>query len=498
MIPVEWKKIVLGEYLEVIRGASPRPKGDPRYFGGSIPWITIKDVNAEKGKYLTKTAEGVTQAGAEKSRLIPVGGLILSNSASVCIPKILKKQGCIHDGFVTFPDLENNFSVDYFYHLFNWMRPEVIQDNKQGVTQVNLNLDIVKAFKIPIPPYEEQKEISFKLDKLLQQVEIIQKSLDNASTILKHFRQSVLTAGLCGKLTEEWREVSHIDVVEFLSELKIKRENLLNKKIAKDFEQIENEIGTDFPDSWSVMPLGKISTYITSGSRGWSKFYSKNNKGAYFVRSAEINNNILRLDEAIHVTLPKKVEGKRSLIEKGDLLITITGANVGKCAVVTETIPEAYVSQSVSLIKALDSRISKYLHLWLLSESSGGKQIIDMAYGMGRPVLSLPQIYSVKVPLPPIEEQNVIIKRIEKLFSFADQIEKRIIDTQKRVNNLTQSILAKAFRGELTAEWREQNPDLISGENSAEALLEKIKAERVAKQISKSKKKKKTNKKTAA
>ena len=492
MIPVEWKKIVLGEYLEVIRGASPRPKGDPRYFGGSIPWISIKDVNAEKGKYLTKTAEGVTQAGAEKSRLIPVGGLILSNSASVCIPKILKKQGCIHDGFVTFPNLENKFSVDYFYHLFNWMRPAVIQDNKQGVTQVNLNLDIVKAFEIPIPSFDEQKEISFKLDKLLKQVEIIQKRLDAASTILKHFRQSILTAGVCGKLTEEWREVSNIDVVELLSELKIKREELLNKKIAKDFELIENELETDFPDSWSVVPLGEISTYITSGSRGWSKFYSKNTEGAYFVRSAEINANILRLDEAIHVTLPEKVEGKRSLIEKGDILITITGANVGKCAVVEEEVSEAYVSQSVSLIKALDTRISKYLHLWLLSRSGGGKQIEEMAYGMGRPVLSLPQIYSVNVPLPPVEEQNEIIKRVEELFSFANQIEKRVKDAQLRVNHLTQSILAKAFRGELTTEWREQNMDLISGENSAEALLAKIKSEQEAAIPTKKAKRKKT------
>ncbi|MBN1007518.1 hypothetical protein [Amphritea pacifica] len=54
----------------------------------------------------------------------------------------------------------------------------------------------------------------------------------------------------------------------------------------------------------------------------------------------------------------------------------------------------------------------------------------------------------------------------------------RVKDAQSRVNNLTQSILAKAFRGELTADWRAQNPDLISGDSSAEALLEKIKSER--------------------
>ena len=80
--------------------------------------------------------------------------------------------------------------------------------------------------------------------------------------------------------------------------------------------------------------------------------------------------------------------------------------------------------------------------------------------------------------LPSLEEQTEIVNRVEQLFTYADQIEQRVKDAQARVNHLTQAILAKAFRGELTADWREQNPDLISGENSAEALLAKIKAER--------------------
>ena len=79
---------------------------------------------------------------------------------------------------------------------------------------------------------------------------------------------------------------------------------------------------------------------------------------------------------------------------------------------------------------------------------------------------------------PSLQEQTEIVARVEQLFALADQIEQRVKDAQSRVNHLTQAILAKAFRGELTADWRAQNPDLISGENSAEALLARIKAER--------------------
>ena len=87
---------------------------------------------------------------------------------------------------------------------------------------------------------------------------------------------------------------------------------------------------------------------------------------------------------------------------------------------------------------------------------------------------------SYPVLLPPIHEQAEIVRRVEQLFAYADTIEKQVNNALARVNNLTQSILAKAFRGELTAQWRAENPELISGENSAAALLEKIKAERAA------------------
>ncbi|CUS41756.1 Type I restriction-modification system, specificity subunit S [hydrothermal vent metagenome] len=85
-----------------------------------------------------------------------------------------------------------------------------------------------------------------------------------------------------------------------------------------------------------------------------------------------------------------------------------------------------------------------------------------------------------KFRIPPLGQQTEIVRRVEELFAFADSIEQKTNAALERVNNLTQSILAKAFRGELTADWRAANPDLISGENSAEALLIKIKTEREA------------------
>ena len=89
-------------------------------------------------------------------------------------------------------------------------------------------------------------------------------------------------------------------------------------------------------------------------------------------------------------------------------------------------------------------------------------------------------IRSYPIPVPFLEEQTEIVRRVEELFAYACTIEQKAAAALERVNNLTQSILAKAFRGELTAGWRAANPELISGDNSAEALLANIQAEREA------------------
>src|SRR5262249_34368912 len=151
-LPSKWQWSKLGDVLSVVRGASPRPKGDPCYFGGTIPWIMIADVTKAQGKFLNGTRETVTEAGAEKIRHLPEGALIVSNSGTICVPKILGVSGCIHDGFVTFPDLPAEIDRDYLYHFFNRIRPEVVKKFRQGMTQVNLNTDIIRDFDLPIPP----------------------------------------------------------------------------------------------------------------------------------------------------------------------------------------------------------------------------------------------------------------------------------------------------------------------------------------------------------
>ena len=160
----------IAEVARVIRGASPRPKGDPRYFGGPVPWIKISDIT-EHGKYLTATEEGVTEAGKKKSVFLRKGTLIISNSATVGLPCFLKVDGCIHDGFLALLEIDSSVDPQFIYYFFDNIRPR-LQELAPSGTQRNLNTGIMKQIPIPIPPLKDQKRFA----KLVEHFEVIQAS----------------------------------------------------------------------------------------------------------------------------------------------------------------------------------------------------------------------------------------------------------------------------------------------------------------------------------
>jgi type I restriction enzyme S subunit len=176
----------LGEVTRIVRGASPRPKGDPRYFGGTIPWIKIGDLD-RNSDYLTKTSEGVTPEGAARSVLIEPGTVLLSNSASVGTAVISGIEGCIHDGWVAFLDLADELDRDYLYLALRAARRDLVALAPTG-TQANLNTTIVKHFEIPVPPISEQRRTVAK-DRQVR--ELVDAGLRQARA-LRDLQQSLL------------------------------------------------------------------------------------------------------------------------------------------------------------------------------------------------------------------------------------------------------------------------------------------------------------------
>lgn len=335
--------------------------------------------------------------------------------------------------------------------------------------QNGFNKEDLGRFDFLLVPLAEQKVIAEKLDTLLAQVDSTKARLKQIPKILKRFRQAVLTAAVSGHLTETWRN-KHCNIdINNISVSKYKPNNGL-------FEQAKSSV-PEIPSSWQIIPSAHLIEYITSGSRGWADYYST--EGALFLRMSNVRYNTtkLDLDDLQFVNLPGSVEGKRSHVKVDDLIISLT-ADVGRVARIDKDLGEAYINQHLALVRPTKNIDSEYFALCIASQNIGVKQIQFFKKGATKAGLGLDDIRSLAIPFPPLSEQQEIVRRVEQLFAYADTIEKQVNNALARVNNLTQSIVAKAFRGELTAQWRAENPELISGENSAAVLLEKIKAER--------------------
>ncbi|MCA9593751.1 MAG: restriction endonuclease subunit S [Myxococcales bacterium] len=161
-IPKGWEVLPLGELSNVVRGSTPRPAKDPRYFGGThTPWITVGELSRDDWPYLTSTATRLTELGARFSRHLHAGTVVLSNSGYGCgVPKILQLSGCANDGIAAFLDLSDGVVPLFLYYFLFSQILNLRTRVARGVDQPNLNTDLLRAFRIPMPPRAEQEAVS--------------------------------------------------------------------------------------------------------------------------------------------------------------------------------------------------------------------------------------------------------------------------------------------------------------------------------------------------
>lgn len=197
-IPEQWETASISRVATVVRGASPRPAGDPRYFNGQdVPWITVAEVTKDDGKYIFSTESYLTKEGAECSRLVEKGTLLLSNSgATLGVPKVTLITGCINDGSVAFLDL--NIEQMYLLYVFK-SRTLELRKQMQGYGQPNLNTTIVKNIVVPLPHPDEQKSISEYLDKCCKAIDDTIEMKEKVVERLSKYKISLIYEVVTGK-----------------------------------------------------------------------------------------------------------------------------------------------------------------------------------------------------------------------------------------------------------------------------------------------------------
>lgn len=189
----KWNKIELREIGTIIRGASPRPKGDPRYYGGKVPRLMVKDVTRD-GKYVTPKIDFLTEAGAEKSRPCKAGTLTIVCSGDVGVPSFLAVDACIHDGFLAIIDLKSSLiHADFLYYQLKRLRSRMERSATHGGVFTNLTTTILKDFIIEVPLVKEQLEIINVLSKADREIEKQELKLKKLISQKKGLMQQLLT-----------------------------------------------------------------------------------------------------------------------------------------------------------------------------------------------------------------------------------------------------------------------------------------------------------------
>ncbi|BDC89139.1 type I restriction endonuclease EcoAI subunit S [Aeromonas caviae] len=354
-----------------------------------------------------------------------------------------------------------------------------------GITVPKLNQARLVSIPLAIPSIEEQHRIVAKVDELMALCDQLEQRSEsqlaahqtlvetllatltdsadadelaqNWARLSTHFdslftteasidalKQTILQLAVMGKLVSQ--DPSDEPAAALLERIAAEKAQLVKEKKIKKEKPLpaisEDEKPFELPQGWAWVRLGTLCGLITSGSRGWNQYYS--DVGSIFIRSQDIKFDSLLFDDRAYVNLPNRTEGTRTRVEFGDMLMTITGANVAKVAIVSECFDDAYVSQHVALIRLIDNSLNKFIHVWLTCNGGGRKLLLDLSYG-AKPGLNLNNINEVLVPLAPQNMQETILGRVNELMTLCDRLKSRLATSQQTQLALAESLVEGAL-----------------------------------------------------
>ena len=411
------------------------------------------------------------------------------------------------------PSSSVNTKFVYIFVSSKIFRMEAERYMSGAVGQRRVATPYLTNCEIPLPSLLEQQHIVAKIEELFSELDNGIESLKKAREQLKTYRQAVLKYAFEGKLTKEWRTRqkemgnSPEPAEKLLVRIKKERQTQYQKQVdawQKASEQAEKDGSKkpakpkkpkdlppltekelaelpELPEGWEWVYSEVISEFITKGTTPEKHKLHQRTGEIPFIKVYNLTHDG-SLDFSVDPTYTDFETHcgflSRSMIYPGDVLMNIVGPPLGKVSVVPDTFPEWNINQAIARYRPYNSVRRSFLKYYLLAEWTIRLMISKSKATAGQFNLTLEICRELPFPLCSLEEQDEIISYIDSRLSVCDQLEKTIKDSLRKAEALRQSILKKAFEGELTRDWREQHPELVSGENSAEKLLERIKAER--------------------
>ncbi|MGI2172399.1 restriction endonuclease subunit S [Shewanella sp. MF05960] len=506
-LPETWVAVRGGDYAinekdDIVDGPFGSNLKSSEYVDSGTPIARLQ--NVKRFNFIDKNIKFVTDEKALflKRHSFKAGDILITKlgdplGLACIVPKSFTRGIIVADLVRVRHDSQISSAKFLTYLLNSELVIKQIAGHVKGTTRPRINLSVVRGLQLPLPPLAEQKVIADKLDELLAKVESTKARLDAIPAILKSFRQSVLAAAVSGKLTEEWRGDNPTkDVRDLLKQLKPLPKPARYKTRSTSFIQGVYATAVGKPShqlvkSWKWVPIVEVAKMESGHTPSRSKSeYWEGNICWIGIKDARKNHAQTIVETDQHTNELGLANSAARILPKDTICISRT-ASVGYVTRMGKP-----MATSQDFVNWVPTEVIEPDWLkWLFVAEK--ESLFKFGKGSTHTTVYFPEWLSMHIALPHKDEQTEIVRRVEELFAFAGKVEAQVNAAQSRVNNLTQSILAKAFRGELTEPWRKDNPELITGKNSAEALLKRIKAERDV-LATKKKPEKKTSVKKAA
>jgi type I restriction enzyme S subunit len=385
LIPNEWKLKQIGDVMEFQGGAQP-PKekfiNDPKE--GYIRLIQIRDYKTERYKtYIPK--EMARKFCAKDDIMIgrygpPIFQILcgLEGAYNVALLKAIPNEQVLNKEYARF-----FLSTEKLFKLIDRL-------SQRTSGQTGVDMEALNNYLIPIPTLKEQEKIVEILSTVDSQIDDTDKLIERTKELKNGLMQSLLTKGI-GQ---------------------------------KEFK--ESEVGK-IPVEWEVRTINDLTSFVGSGitPKGGQKVYD--NSGITFIRSQNVLINKISKEDIVYINDEINKKMIRTEVSSGDILLNITGASIGRCAIVPEEFGKANVNQHVCIIRIVDG-CNRYL-VQLMNSSFIKNQIDSFNGGSSREGLNFQQVRKLKVIFPPIEEQ-------EKIANILSAIDNEIEEYKNKKNKL--------------------------------------------------------------
>ena len=421
------------------------------------------------------------------TKLCAANDVVLCIRATIGKPIVVEEQYCLGRGVAGFTPLA---CTSQFLCQFFVLNSDALASLGTGSTFRTVNKSILNGFAIGLPPLPEQRRIVAKIESLQARTRSARASLEAVGPLLDQFRRSVLAAAFRGDLTADWR-AAHPDTEpasELLKRIRAERRRRWEeaelakmqakgktpkddawKKKYKEPEPVDTTDLPELPEGWCWATAEEVVEPLAEIVYGIVQPGPEIANGVPYVRAKDIQDGKILVAELRRTSQAIADRYERASLLAGDVLLGIIRAT--KVVIVPEGIDGANITQGTARLRPSSVISSTFLAAWL--ESDFAQAWLHGKYrGIDMPGLNLRDVRRLPVPLAPQPEQSTVCKSVQALQASHNAMKRVLAESAQQIDNLSQSILAKAFRGELVP----QDPD----DEPASVLLERIRAEREA------------------